>query len=559
MHLPRWLMLIPFLTSLGCGSHYGTIPTSHIVMVNTEGAPVDPTGNTNGKHSSLYEYRELSSDDYTTYLTNIQNSITAYATKQGVGKPHKLLIYIHGGLNFQTDTVQRATRLHERIINDAGTYPLFINWQSSLYPSYWNHLMHIRQGEDWRQGMGSTAGGYLTSPIYLASDFARAIVRAPVVNFFQVRNDIETVPLFRPVLSLWSSDLSLAQEAAFEALCRKTQWGGESKNEYKALLNKQRADCNKPRNDEKHEETHALDSFNIWTGIDQRSEWQKNTAFAKYLITFPFKMVTAPIIDALGTSSWDIMLRSVSQLFHYDNEQAKHTSVRNNHSDPYDYKTSGALTLFFKTLKETICTRPIERDRCTNDNKWEITLVGHSTGAIIIHHIIREFGELPIKNIVYMGAASSIRDYQDTVFPYLTDTNKSLPTPHSEITPPNEDNLPKRVYHLMLHEAAESGEWLNNTIDPTPRGSLLVWLDNFLSHPLSKEDRTLGRFTNFISAAHHTPNALRPYIFVSKFGVGAKLRVPQKHGDFSHLSFWKPECWEPGISPETYSDRCYAD
>lgn len=570
MHL---LILSLFLLSLGCGTNYGQIPRAHIVMINAEGNPVDPTGNVscekkgespcNGKHSFLFEYPRLSSDEYIEHLQAINQSLDKYKNRPGGKALHKILIFVHGGLNFQTETVERAAELQRSIFNDSDTYPIFINWQSSLFPSYGNHLFHIRQGEDWRQGLGSALGGYATSPVYLATDLARAVVRAPTVTFFQVRNDIETVPAFRPILSLWSSDLALAQEAAFETLCRKNSTIApeyqNSPNEYKTLLGKQNSDCEHNHQPQAHE----LANINLWTGVDERTSWEKGTAFMKYIITLPTKLALAPFLDAFGTSSWDIMLRSVSQLFHYDGEQAAHTSLGTNHPDANDYKQSGALSIFFKNLKTQICDHPIQENTCSNSKNWEITLVGHSTGAIVLHHVIREFGELPIRNIVYMGAASTIRDYQDTLFPYLEAHNfESSPlAPESETISLNQTDRkrapsknPINVYHLMLHETAETGEWLNEIIDPTPRGSLLVWLDSFLSHPLSKEDRTLGRFTNFITAVHHIPQDLRPYIFATKFGVGNDLASPQKHGHFSHIKFWKSECWKPtGISKDCFN------
>lgn len=581
-----WLTLLSLLVTLGCGTNYGHVPRANIVMVNAEGHPVDSTGNVgcktnegtscNGRHSSLFEYPQLTSDEYIKQLDELNQGLEQHLKdKQGKGKSVKILIFIHGGLNLQTETVERATKLSKAILkdSDSDTYPIFINWQSSLFPSYNNHLFHIRQGEDWRDGLWSSLGGYATSPFYLAADLTRAVARSPVVTFFQIRNDIETVPALRPVSTLWSSDLALAQEAAFEALCRQTSIVqsdySNSQNEYTSLLRKRSFDC-------KHQDQlpkHELADLNIWMGRDERTGWQKNTAFLKYFVTLPTKLVTAPLLDTLGTSSWDIMLRSVSQLFHYDGEQAIHTNFRSAPSDPNDYRQAGALSLFLKKLSYTICEKSAAEKQCSNEKNWEITLVGHSTGAIVTHHIIREFGYLPISNIVYMGAASTIKDYQNTIFPYLetrnfqsTDSTQRVPTDieptrvhsasppltHAEVnkTP---SNTPVKVYHLMLHETAESSEWMSDFLDPAPRGSLLVWLDSFLSHPLSKDDRTLGRFTNFITAVHHTPQELRPYIFATKFGVGENLKSPQKHGHFSHLKFWDADCWKPiGISKECF-------
>ena len=563
-----WLFLIPLFLNTGCGTYYGAIPTNHIVMVNTEGHPVDPTGNTsceragdflcNGAHNTLVEYPTLTDSDYrksiNDLLTNLQqgkvcgaaSEISYFKEMEAKGTPPKLLIFIHGGLNTQTGSVQRAAELCQSIAS-GGYYPLFLNWQSALSLSYWNHLVRIRQGEDWGKGTLSRIGGYLTSPGLLFGDFTRSILRVPVATFFQIRNDVETVPLFRSALSLWWSDLALAQEITYTALCQRAPNfqilpPSAALKEYAAILHKAEDQC------ATHgiEETHELANLRLSLGTDQRGSSEKNWAFTKYLLTLPTKFLSAPIIDAGGTSAWAMMLRSVSQLFHYDGEPHTHNNLNHTHPNGKSYESRGSLYLFFEELQTAVCKSQDKVRACPNPGKWEITLVGHSTGAIIIHHILREFEELPITNIVYMGAASSIRDYQETVFPYLIKRNKNRSGKQCwPLGPVERSQEATCVYHLILHEAAESGEWLWESIDPFPRGSLLIWLDNFLSHPLSKEDRTLGRFTNFITSVHHTPSELRPFIHIHKFGVGEAVDEPKKHGDFSQkLKFWNSKCWE---------------
>lgn len=418
--------------------------------------------------------------------------------------------------------------------------------------------MHIRQGEDWRGGAFSKVGGYLTAPAQLFGDLTRAIVRAPIATFLQIRNDTETVPPFRPMLSLWSSDLAIAQETAYTALCQRLSSGRshsslDALKEYATILDKPYDHCTTHGIEENHE----LAGLNLSLGVDQREGFEKNWAFTKYFITLPTKLVSAPIIDAAGTSAWEIMLRSVSQLFHYDGQPHIHNNLSHPHPNDSNYESNGALRLFFNKLEGTLCERPEKSKGCPNPSEWEITLVAHSAGSIIAHHILREFEDLPIKNVVYMGAASSIRDYQKTAFPYLMKRNKDRSGEQCWRRGPVERSQEATcVYHIMLHEAAESGEWLWDTIDPFPRGSLLIWLDNFLSHPLSKDDRTLGRFTNFITSAHHTPHELRPFIHIQKFGVGDEAHVPKKHGDFGDkFKFWDPKCWE---SWPTNND-CYSE
>jgi len=578
-----WAISLVLLVTLGCGSQIRNVPVANIVMVNAKGQPVDPTGNVicigdwNGSsdkcHSKFWQYQPYSKSEpgnYNSHIERVIEGLGTYKTKTKE-KPKHLLIHVHGGLNFQVGTVERAAELHGDIL-EGGAYPIFINWQSSWIPSYRYHLTHIRQGEDWNQGTWSSVGAYLTAPFYFAADLARATIRLPTATFLQIRNDIETMPRLS-----WfhSADLLLAQQTVFEELCSRKKYGdsdvADALKEYSRILDKSSVGC------EKVEGTSQHDFGRLWLGVDETTRWEYFEGSIKYILTLPTKLVSAPIIDALGTSSWNVMLRSASQLFHYDSRQLSHTGLHLSQNGTHDFSQTGALSAFLEKLKEKICNGDklpphvieIPGKECVNEEGWEITLVGHSMGAIIVNHIIREFGDLPIKNVVYMAAASTIQDYQDTIFPYLTKRNVSIPSSNSanlsntyqksEKKKPEQCSDDRRkgvcVYHLMLHEAAESGEWFSDILDPFPRGSLLIWLDNFLTHPLSREDRRLGRFTNFIMAAHHTPQALRPYINIVKFGVGEGVLSPQKHGEFGgNLKFWKSECWDkPADNPR----NCY--
>ncbi len=578
----RFAVMIAILATLGCGNLIRKVPDSNIIMVDADGHPVDPRGygpcerdpegNCNKRHSIVRSYPQFETPG--AYGDHVMKVLEGLEKHKSAGKPHKILIHVHGGLNFQTGTVERATELSQDILTETDAYPLFINWQSSLFPSYWNHLTHIRQGEDWSEGAWSQGWAYATAPFYLAADFARSAIRVPTATFFQVRNDIETVP---PLRFLHSSDLLLAQQTIFDELCERrlkpTVWVEGALYEYMKALDKEIKDCPIIEAPGKGE----LSGFNIWLGLDQRNWSDKFVASLKYMITSPTKLASAPIIDAFGTSSWDVMLRSVGQLFHYDGSHLPHINENKEHKSrdvEYDPTRTGALSVFLEQLRTKVCNyekqtlniHSSHRVGCPNKDRWEITLVGHSTGAIIVNRIIREFGDLPIKNVVYMAAASSIKDYQDTIFPYLLKRNEGIaPNEATKLCNATSESLTLSsdsrnavcVYHLMLHEAAESGEWFNDILDPFPRGSLLVWLDNFLSHPLSREDRVLGRFTNFIAAAHHTPSVIRPYINIVKYGVGEGVLSPQKHGDFGgKLKFWIQKCW---AGPPDHPRDCYRE
>lgn len=217
----------------------------------------------------------------------------------------------------------------------------------------------------------------------------------------------------------------------------------------------------------------------------------------------------------------------------------------------YD-KLSKALETLSDQLK-TLCKRKSDEPRCTLQAKkidtylnqrnrpWEITLVGHSMGAIVLNETIRRNPLLPIKDIVYMAAASTIRDYESSVIPYLRKNDKT------------------EFYNLMLHPYAEREETYFEEYGIHhifPRGSLLVLIDGFFSNPLSLYDRTLGRFDNYLLYTHHAPNmppGIEQRIHVRSFSAGKSDTDPQEHGDFtSNYRFWEERCWK-----NLYSDGCY--
>ncbi|MGE0473470.1 MAG: hypothetical protein AB7P17_07545 [Nitrospirales bacterium] len=159
---------------------------------------------------------------------------------------------------------------------------------------------------------------------------------------------------------------------------------------------------------------------------------------------------------------------------------------------------------------------------------FEVTFIGHSMGMIILNRVLQEFPDFPVRNIVYMAAACSIHDFETSVIPYLQ----------------RKDNQHTRFYNLMLHPDAEVREWQKNFLDLTPRGSLLVWIDNFLSNPQTTLDRTLGSWENIIQAAHIIPPDVQSRITLKAFCIGSKnCKAPITHGAFSdsQYRFWKPE------------------
>jgi len=177
-----------------------TILKEHVVMFDEDGHPVDPTGNyecqpqpnhedpayCDGKHSVMANYSRLQKKDFRKHVRNIIESAKTDAMGKNLDKV-QLLFFVHGGLNTQMRSLERIVgegpdpkrkerTLYNLIREETPYYPIFINWQSSLRSSYFDHLLYVRQGEKW-----PWYTGWLTAPVVLAVDIGRSILRAPLV------------------------------------------------------------------------------------------------------------------------------------------------------------------------------------------------------------------------------------------------------------------------------------------------------------------------------------------------------------------------------------------
>ena len=216
-----------------------------------------------------------------------------------------------------------------------------------------------------------------------------------------------------------------------------------------------------------------------------------------------YAIATAPLIDGPTKSSWEEMSRRTKTLF--DRE------VDFDSASPEIHR-SGEIAVFLRELQIFLAAH--------SPSSWQVTLIGHSMGAIVTNQIVRQFPQIHFDNLVYMAAACSIRDYEDSVFPYLR-RQRIQPTAMKKTM----------VYHLTLHEGAERANMfpISSPIPLMP-GSLLVWIDSFLTNPATPEDRTLGRYANFFRAFHNTDHGpgddLRPQIRFKSFDWGARVSTP---------------------------------
>jgi len=213
-----------------------------------------------------------------------------------------------------------------------------------------------------------------------------------------------------------------------------------------------------------------------------------------------------------------------------------------------DYVNNGApggLDAFFRRLASR------QHDDRFGHPSYDITLVGHSMGSMVLNEALRrqtrreqDGGDvLPVTRIIYMAAACSIRDFTESVIPFMA-------LPEHERT---------RFYNLCLHPTAEIIE--SNACDIPPRGSLLAWIDDFLTEPSTPLDRTLGRWENLVQVPYVIPAKTRGRVAIKAFDLlrpdEAKKRSnaqPQQHGDFSGAPYWDENFITP-TAPEEAGQR----
>lgn len=471
-----------------------------------------------------------------TYLAPMMDGIAAH--KAGPDGRKHILIFIHGGMNGKKDAVLRSMRLADDVGIKKDYYPISIDWDSGPFSSYWEHLTKVRRGSIHQLEAA------LTWPVLLTTDVARGFARAPMLWERQVRTAMEL-----PGGPFYPSNRVLAAQEILKARHRAGRGGAE------------------------------ISDTTLIEG-DQRDGWQTNVPLFHYPF-FPSKMVTGVLIDILGTGAWDIMLRRSELLFRVQTRRedlspearrlmdrvAGHVKKETNQEEPgrseiaevertlnnkreaslahgaaYLSRTQpGAVELFLKELEDKLGKNPGER--------YSITLVGHSMGTIVANQILSSHAKLPFDEIVYLAAACSVTDCVRDVGTYL------------------ELNRRAKFYNLSLHPIAEVVE-TNPTI-PTrkatpmavlkggagllvPRGSLLVWLDEMFTKPMTPQGRRMGMWRAAVTEVNLFPKTVQGRVHLKMFASGPEDQ-PQKHGSFvaQDMEFWSKEYRQP----DKYKER----
>jgi pimeloyl-ACP methyl ester carboxylesterase len=399
---------------------------------------------------------------------------------------HRIVVFIHGGLVPLVSANQAAAREQPIIWNDDKTaYPIFVNWEAGFPSSYGRHLFYERNGISYR-GTPAAWSAVVVTPLVFLSDIGKGIANHgmnTVLNFGKVLENNDGLYDRRP-------RSFVTKNKFFETLRRFSSNPGATQAEddyfHDGLCHP--ADRNAP--------------INLYLGHDITRPDYAGSALGS--ATIPMQIVTEPILDGFGTPAWKNMVRRTRSMFF----PAGNFITVSGQSDQTKLNY-GAAYQFFAQLDEFPKTHP----------KYYLDLIGHSMGTIVINEALRNFPDLRIRNLVYMGAACSIRDFLVAGGAYLK--------AHPET----------EFYNLSLHPRKEIDE---TNADGLPvRGSLLTWIDEFFQTPESFLDRTFGSFENAVIAYQLLPQTNR--VHLKAFGVtaGKESAGPQKHGEFGAFKFWE--------------------
>ncbi len=480
--ITRFILIGMLLALGGCSSlpELEEKARYHQIAANTNGNflslyhPDNGTGNVRHQQCGLNQHLEGMISRISTHLSN-----------KAEGEK-KVLISIHGGLNSIKANVKRVEKHYEDAVDD-GYYPVFISWRSGAATTLKDRYFVVRNGVD--RSLWNTVP---SAPFYLASDLLSGVAAIPE--------------------SFWDQGANFTRS-------HYNRFTGFYEKDIEHRLN----DFNKPN------------IYYTQKG-DEKSGGEQFMYAVRQVIPGVLRLISTPLVEGVADKAWDVMLRRAKILMYRQSDLTYRGIGRwavdeNNIDDetkvimeceqasPYfvEGKPNGMVAQLLRALSA--------------EEGVQITLVGHSMGAIIANDIVNEFPELAYERIIHMAAADSIRNFMDKTMPYLAE--------HPET----------EFYNLMLHPVNEDQE--QSAFGLAPEGSLLVWIDHLLENPETTLDRVAGRWENAKWAAPLlTSYGDKPLdnVHLKLFGLRQTLQYedstksvaePREHGDFGDHKFWR--------------------
>ena len=192
----------------------------------------------------------------------------------------------------------------------AGYYPIYLDCDSDILDTYGEHIAAITQGHS-----DNSVVRALLSPFYVLADIGRAATRIPVVWANQLGSGYPGRR--RGYQSTAAQETLAADTTQPSAAFVQQRWAAGSHGKALAEIYTQLLDAQKNADEQQaydkqhpHSEQHAYNAIHIYIGPDfDVNSWHLFAMGAVYVVTIPTKIITEPLIDWLGTPSWQDMSR----------------------------------------------------------------------------------------------------------------------------------------------------------------------------------------------------------------------------------------------------------
>ena len=361
----------------GCASK--TLPPAwnaddHVIAVNEKGETVDPN-KWNVSRSPTDFDKQLD------HMFASMKTFHAEYQKTHPGRPLKVLVFIHGGMNNPYDALQRASDLNKKIAD--GYYPIFVIWNSELGSSYAEHLWSVRQGR-YEENLYRMAAVLFSRGLWQG-----ALIFAPIAWTWQGRNDSSRITAAQAGAKLDDPKQNWVENPMFKSAVVITD----------SLLAQYQQDPGG-----------QVIKLSIGDVNGKGGEgYLKSTG---NILMYPIKYLVSPILDGCGSAAWDNMYRRAEILF--DGFTSSNLATVTD-TESILNPGKGALVKLIDKLHE----RAPAHGRKPDADKYEITLIGHSMGTIVLSEMLRRSEDVDYRNVVFMGAACSVRAFQQHVLGYL--------------------------------------------------------------------------------------------------------------------------------------------
>ncbi len=426
----------------------------------------------------------------------------------------QVLIYFNGGLNPASVVRRQAKSQVPQMLRD-GYYPIFLVWPTGFIDTYLEQITFVRNG------VRRSNPQLLRAPLYLVGDIGQGLARAPVtyldrlVRAVAARNPFDNEDRREFLLT---PDICLDAPAAPAAEpCRKEQTDVDRFGIENCQITADR---------------------NLVTGKDPDTKPGLTLKDLPYYGLFATRFVSAPLVDAFGTTMWENMVRrtrtTIRRPIEFDinlvdvlesdsNGLTRDEKIAYIEREKRDFPNGlGAFAKFFTMLQScraeqgNICPDELVGPARESWRDIELTVIGHSMGTIVMNELIPLHPRLPYRNLVFMAAAASVRDSARAMSRAVIEANDG-----------REQTAPLRFYNLMLHPENDANELV--ALGAAPSGSLLAWVDEMYENPKTAIDRTMGKWRNLRATRHVFPEDARRNMLFRVFNWASDWEREQSH------------------------------